>query len=88
MLDKTLQDRRFFLANQKLKMPIALKRTMYLKHLDLAYSQPELSLPDQQLRLHYLAHTKLEFDVPTTTDAKYTSRACCRPNQNNVVLIL
>ena len=63
-------------------------RTRYLEHLDPASNQQVLFHLDQQLVLHHLVHTKLEFCDPTTTDEKYTSRACCRPNQNNVEQVL
>jgi hypothetical protein len=38
-LGKTLLSQLIFLANLKLKKPTALKKTMYLKHLDLASNQ-------------------------------------------------
>ena len=88
MLDKTLQGLQIFLATQMLKMPIGQMRTRYLEHQDLVSNQQVRSHQDQQLELHHLVHTKLEFCDPTTTDEKYTSRACCRPNQNNVVQVL
>ena len=63
-------------------------RTMYLIHQDLVRILRVLFLLDPKLILHHLVHTKQEFDVPTTIGEKYTSRAYCRPNRNNEVLIL
>ena len=63
-------------------------RTRYLEHLGLVSNLQVRFHQDQQLVLHHLVHTKQEFGDPTTTDGKYTSRACCRPNQNNVVQVL
>ena len=65
-------------------MPTDLKRTRYLEHLNPVSNQQVLFHLGQQLALHHLVHTKLEFGDPTTTDVKYTSRACCRPIQSNV----
>ena len=88
LLGKTLQDLRSFQAIPLLKKPTVRMRTMYLKHRGLASNLPAHFHLAQQLLLHHLVHTKLEFDVPTTTDERYTSHACCRPIQNNVAQVL
>ena len=83
MSDRTWLNPQTYRANQRLKMPIGQKRTRCLEHLDLGSNQPVRLHPDQPLELHHLVHTKPEFCDPTTTDVKYTSRACCRPIQSN-----
>ena len=70
------------------KMPIAQMRTKYLEHQNLVHSQQVRFRQARQQPFHHLGHTKLECDVPTRVGVKYTSRACCRPNQSSVVLTL
>jgi len=68
-----------------LKMAKALKRTKYQEHLHL---EPNLLAQfhlDQQLLLHHLGHTKLEFDVPTKVVWKYTNHAFHQPTQSSEV---
>ena len=87
LLDKTFLSQHFLVANLMLKMAKGLMKTRYPKHLDLVPIRQVLFRLVRQLRLHHLVHTKLEFDVPTKVGARYTSHACCRPNQSIAVLI-
>ena len=63
-------------------------RTKYLKHLDPDSNHLVQLHQGQQLLLHHLVHTKLEFDVPTKVGERYTSRAYCLPTQSNEVRAL
>ena len=71
-----------------LKMATRQMKTKYLKHLGPAYIQQVQSHRGLKPQPRRLARTKLGCDVPTITDEKYTSHACCRSSQNNVELIL
>src|SRR5699024_2287544 len=64
-------------ANLELKMARAQMKTMYLEHRYLVPNSPDqLAIPCQHKSRLFLYDTKLEFDVPTLLDEKYTNHEC------------
>ena len=66
-----------------LRTAIKQMKTRYQAHLDLVDIHRVLFHRDQRQQLLHLVRTKLEFDVPTTTDVKHTSHACCLPTRKS-----